>query len=516
MLKADPFPLSNSAAECDVELSESLDDNISYLLDVFEDCYDIVFHFSTIADAVRCCVVYVLGYSDTLALEKQVLSAIGSITDDALESYDGLLQDRINSVSPTEHTGINEIVDKICGGYPVLFLDGSAKAWSFNLIKLDHRQVEEPVAESTVRGPREGFTEGIGVNLPLIRKRLKTPDLKTVSTTVGSYSKTEVIILYIKNLANPKLVMEIRRRLESIQAKGILESEMIEEWISDNPFSPFPQLLSTERPDVVCANLLEGRVAILIDGTPFALVAPVGLFSLLQSPEDYYQNIIVSTFIRWLRYVFFVISLLLPSAYIAITTFHQEMIPTVLLLNISKSREEIPFPALVEAMIMEITFEALREAGVRLPKQVGSAVSIVGALVIGQAATSAGIVSAPMVIVVAITGISSFMIPRYSLGIPPRLLRFPIMFLAGTLGLVGVMLGFIAMIIHLCRLRSFGLPYLTPVTPTRLREFKDVFMRSPVWSGTGNPELLGAELGPEKPNRGNVDMKRGKNNDGTR
>jgi spore germination protein KA len=337
-----------------------------------------------------------------------------------------------------------------------------------------------------------------------------------IRLTLGRFTKTDIVLVYMKGMARPELVSEVRRRLELVQSDGILESEMIEEWISDNPFSPFPQMLPTERPDVVCANLMEGRIAILIDGTPFALVAPISLFSMLQSPEDYYQNVLSSTFLRWLRYGFFIVSLVLPSAYIAITTFHQEMIPTVLLLNISKSREEIPFPALIEALIMEITFEALREAGVRLPKQVGSAVSIVGALVIGQAATSAGIVSAPMVIVVAITGISSFMIPRYSLGIPPRLLRFPIMLLAGTMGLVGVMLGFIAMVIHLCRLRSFGLPYLSPISPVRLRELRDIFLRPPAWRDSRQPELAGESLEPENADRGSTNMKRRTGNDRAR
>ncbi|MNE51489.1 Spore germination protein A1 [compost metagenome] len=203
---------------------------------------------------------------------------------------------------------------------------------------------------------------------------------------------------------------------------------------------------------------------------------------MLQSPEDYYQNMYMSLFVRWLRYFFYVLSLLLPSAYVAITTFHQEMIPTVLLLSIARAREEIPFPALVEALIMEISFEALREAGVRLPKQVGSAVSIVGALIIGQAATSAGIVSAPMIIIVAITGIASFMIPRYAASLTTRLMRFPMMLLAGTLGLIGVMLGIILIVIHLSSLRSFGTPYLSPAAPTFSQRLKDVWWRPMSWS----------------------------------
>ncbi|RIE03191.1 spore germination protein [Cohnella faecalis] len=467
---------------------------MSELRNVFVDCSDIVFHSFSMKDGTECGVVSVKGLSDTQALERQVIAPLLVMEWEGNDKSARRLFSRLPASSCQEYEKIGELADRLCVGYPVVLVDGASTAYSFDMIGPEQRSVEEPVAESTVRGPRDGFTESLGVNLPLIRKRLKTPDLKVAGMTVGSYSRTEVAVVYIKGIADPALAGEIKRRIEGMRIEGLLESESIEEWISDNPVSPFPQLLSTERPDVVCANLLEGRIAILIDGTPFALVAPVSLFSMLQSPEDYYQNILSSSFIRWLRYVFFVMSLLLPSAYVAITTYHQEMIPTVLLLNIAKSREEIPFPALVEALIMEITFEALREAGVRLPKQVGAAVSIVGALVIGQAATSAGIVSAPMVIVVAITGISSFMIPRYSLGIPPRILRFPIMILAGTLGLVGVMLGFILIVVHLSKLRSFGLPYLSPVTPTRFRELKDVFLRSPIWTTDTKPALSGSRL----------------------
>jgi spore germination protein KA len=514
MSKPPAHSLQDLSPDCDVDFSAALADNISLLRRCLDDCYDIVFHSFAMADGTGCCAVFVPGYSDRSSLEKQVLLPLASSAK--RETSSSSLPGGIAGNSYTELSSVLLAVDRICAGYPLLLIDGYTAAWAFHLVKPEQRSVEEPIAESTVRGPRDGFTEALGVNLPLLRQRLKTPNLKMIRLTLGRFTKTDIVLVYLKGMARPELVSEVRRRLELVQSDGILESEMIEEWISDNPFSPFPQMLPTERPDVVCANLMEGRIAILIDGTPFALVAPISLFSMLQSPEDYYQNVLSSTFLRWLRYGFFIVSLVLPSAYIAITTFHQEMIPTVLLLNISKSREEIPFPALIEALIMEITFEALREAGVRLPKQVGSAVSIVGALVIGQAATSAGIVSAPMVIVVAITGISSFMIPRYSLGIPPRLLRFPIMLLAGTMGLVGVMLGFIAMVIHLCRLRSFGLPYLSPISPVRLRELRDIFLRPPAWRDSRQPELAGESLEPENADRGSTNMKRRTGNDRAR
>jgi len=311
------------------------------------------------------------------------------------------------------------------------------------------------------------------------------------SMKIGSYTNTDVVIAYIEGLADHTLIEEVENRLQRIEIDSVLESGYIEELIEDNSYSPFPQLVNTERPDVAAANLLEGRVVILVDGTPFVLIAPISFFSLLQSPEDYYQRYMISSIIRILRFVFMVLSLLLPSLYVAVLTYHQEMVPTALLISVASSRESVPFPALVEALMMEVTFEALREAGVRLPKQVGAAVSIVGALVIGQAAVQAGLVSAPMVIVVAITGVSSFMVPHYTQGIALRMLRFPIILLAGTLGLLGVMLGVITIVVHLCTLRSFGIPYLTPIAPVKGRELKDALIRAPWWKMDTRPHLTG-------------------------
>ncbi len=388
-------------------------------------------------------------------------------------------------------TDMNEVVHCAANGSVILFVDQLDSALIANLPKWQQRSIEEPAAESVIRGPREGFTETMSVNTSMMRRKIKHPALKMLAMQVGRFTKTEVAVVFIEGIANESLVEEVKLRISKIDIDGILESGYIEGFIEDHPLSPFPQIQVSERPDVVSAALLEGKIGILVDGTPFCLIAPTTFFSLLQSPEDYYQRFIISTFIRWLRFLFLFISLLLPSLYVAILTFHQEMVPTSLLLSIAKSREEIPFPALIEALLMEISFEALREAGVRLPKQVGSAVSIVGALVIGQAATSAGLVSSPMVMVVAITGIASFLLPQYSAGIAIRVLRFPIMFLAGMFGLLGLMLGIIAIVIHLCSLRSLGVPYLQPVAPLKWSEIKDTLMRFPIWAMRTRPSLTG-------------------------
>ncbi|WP_162309351.1 spore germination protein [Cohnella abietis] len=446
---------------------------MSELESVYASCEDLIIREIINSAGDKAIVVFFEGITDEERLNETIMKINSSQPSLEPASY-------VQRV--LEVTSFSELIEKVSIGNPVMLTDGSDRGMCFVLPKVDKRAIEEPIAESVVRGPREGFTETLTVNISLLRRRLRTPLLKVKAIEIGTYTKSRVNVAYIEKLAEPELVDEVMKRLSAIQIDGVLESGNIEELIEDSHFSPFPQMLSTERPDNAIASLLEGKVVILIDGTPFVLIAPTGLFSFLHTPEDSYQRFMISMAILWLRYIFFMVALLAPSAYVAILTYHHEMIPTALLLSIAKSREEIPFPAVVEAFIMEITFEALREAGVRLPKQVGSAVSIVGALVIGQAATSAGLVSSPMVMVVAITGIASFMIPNYTMGIPIRLLRFPIMILAGVMGLLGLLMGVIAVVIHLCSLRSFGTPYLMPLVPLKNSKWKEVLLRIPLWS----------------------------------
>ncbi|GJM80366.1 hypothetical protein HMSSN139_28620 [Paenibacillus sp. HMSSN-139] len=328
------------------------------------------------------------------------------------------------------------------------------------------------------------------------------------SLTLGEYSKTDIVIAYLEDVASKSILEEVRKRIRRIQIDGVLESGYIEEFIEDVPWSPFPQIQNTERPDVVCSSLLEGKFAIFVDNTPFVLVAPMTFWAGLQAVEDYYERSIYTTFIRFIRFALLNISLLLPSVFVSLSTFHQQLVPTNLLISIAAAREGVPFPTLIETLLMEFMFEGLREAGIRLPKPIGSAVSIVGALVIGQAAVQAGLVSASVVIIVATTGIASFAIPRYNLGTAFRLLRFPMLILAGTLGLYGVIAGIFLIVIHLLGLRSFGIPYMTPISPQFPENMKDVWVRAPRWSMHQRPVLStgsnkhrvpeGQQPGPER------------------
>lgn len=377
----------------------------------------------------------------------------------------------------------------VLSGETVILIDGIDQGFAASTRGAEHRTVTEPSVQTTIRGPKEGFTELLRLNTSLIRRKIKNPNLWLETRPIGKVTKTDVAIMYIKGIANDKVIEEVRTRLDKINIDSILESGYIEELIQDKTFTPFPTVYNTERPDSVAAGLLEGRVAILVDGTPFVLMVPALFVQFFQTPEDYYHR---SDFglIRSLRYLAFFITLLGPGLYIAITTFHQEMLPPTLLVSIAAQREGIPFPAFVEALLMEIVFEILREAGVRMPRAVGQAISIVGALILGTVATEAGLISPAMLIVVASTGISSFIFPSFNISISIRILRFAMMGLGASFGLYGIYFGLTAMVLHLCSLRSFGIPYMSPFAPFNLEDQKDSVFRLPWWMMITRPHLV--------------------------
>ncbi|HWI65286.1 MAG TPA: spore germination protein [Symbiobacteriaceae bacterium] len=459
---------------------------------------DVIFRPVVTAGGERCLLLFIQQLADPERLEKEVLKTLqdaklsashlpGAVPELVRRLGETILPSA--DIRPAET--VDAVVHALAGGKAALLLDGVPGAALLNYRHFPARDPSEPTTEPVIRGPKEGFTEDIRVGRALLRRRIRSADLRLESLHVGRYTQSEVLIAYVSSVVLPGLVDEVRRRLERIQIDDVLESGYLEELIEDHPFSPFSQVQNTERPDVVAAALLEGRVAILLDGTPSALMVPCTFFHLLQSSEDYYERFLIMSAIRLLRYALLLIALVLPSLYIATTTFHPEMIPTSLLITVAAAREGIPFPAVVEAILMELAFEALREAGIRLPQPVGQAVSIVGALVVGEAAVQAGIVSAPMVIVVAITGIASFTAPRYNAAIALRLLRFPLMLAAATLGLFGVAAGITVLALHLASLRSFGIAYFTPIMPFTLSDLKDVLFRAPHWAMRLRPRLIG-------------------------
>ncbi|MDN5347466.1 MAG: spore germination protein [Clostridia bacterium] len=480
-------------------LSPDLETNLRQIKTILDRCSDVVYREFVFAqnEEIRLALIYTDGLADKVQVSDQIMKALALEVAMAAPGQEitkaralEFIKQRGLCIHQIKETNkVEDIIDAILSGDTVLLVDGHATAIINGARGFETRSISDPEAEPTVRGSRESFIESLRVNTSLIRRKIKSPNLKIESMKLGEVTATDVAIAYIEGIANDKLVAEVKNRLGRIKVDAILESGYLEELIEDNPFSPFPTVNHTEKPDRVAAMLLEGRVAIVVDGTPFVLTVPNLFIEYLQAPEDYYERFIFATAVRVIRFLSMIISLVLPSLYIAVVSFHHEIFPTTLLLNVAAQREAVPFPVFIEVMIMEMTFEILREAGIRLPRPIGQAVSIVGALVIGEAAVRAGLVAAATVIVVAFTGIASFTF-AYSASIAFRLLRFTLMVLSATLGLFGLVSGLAIIAIHLCTLRSFGVPYLSPLVPTIGADLKDVILRAPWWAMFSRPRLI--------------------------
>ena len=364
---------------------------------------------------------------------------------------------------------LTETINGVLDGSTVLLIDGSNEALVIETKGWEHRMVDKPVTEPVVRGPQEGFNETFRDNTAAVRRYLKDPKLVSEIYRVGKRSRTFVAIMYIQDIANPKLVEEVKYRIQSIADKTdyIAETGTLEEYIEDHPRSLIPQTLSTERPDRLAAHIREGYVGIVMANSPYSLAVPATFAIFLHTSEDYYLRWPFGNFLRFLRVASILIALLLPAIYIAVVNYHQEMIPTDLLLAITASRETVPFPSLVEILFMEFSFELIREAGTRIPSVIGTTIGIVGALILGQAAVSASIVSPILIIIVAITALGSFVVPNYSASFTIRLLRFAFTLLGGFLGFFGIAFGVFIMTLHVANLTSFGVPFLTPIAPYR-------------------------------------------------
>ncbi|MDQ8734943.1 spore germination protein [Paenibacillus sp. LHD-38] len=456
---------------------------------------------------------YIDGMADSsianAILRALVVSRSELVLDPALLSTaEGIRTTLLSDASVKVCNKIGEGIAGIVSGDTLVIIEGIDQAILVCSKGWEDRSIEEPSSENNVRGPRDGFTESIRTNTVRIRRRIKDPQLRLDAMVIGTRSQTNINIAYIQDLVKEGLVEEVKRRLARIKIDAILESGYIEELIEDAPYSPFNTVQNTERPDKVASALLEGRVAIFIDNTPFVLIVPTFFWQFLQAPDDYYNRYWVGTFFRIVRYIAFMISLILPSVYVMLVSFHHEMIPTALALTIASGREVVPFPVLLEAVLMELAFELMREAGLRMPKPIGQAVSIVGSLIIGQASVQAGLVSPFMVIIVAITGISSFAIPSYSSSLAIRIFRFPLLIASGTMGLLGFTTMFFVLLLHALSLRSFGESYLSPASPFRPSDQRDMLLRTPLWMMDQRPgfaqdsKRAGNEQKPEPPREG--------------
>ncbi|MFS8212440.1 spore germination protein [Paenibacillus sp. S29] len=456
----------------------------------------------------RSVLIFIEGMQDEKLMSKQVLEVLmfeGQQDPQRPQEQQESISNSFIKENLMPLTQISEVADmedlqeSILLGHTALLIEGMKGALLVGSPNGAIRSVNEPTSEALLRGPRIGFTEVLSENTSMLRRQGLNKSLEMKKFQVGSRIKKDLVVAYIKDIVNPDLLEEVTRRISKIDMDFLAESGYVEQLIEDNYLSPFQQAHNTERPDRVINALLEGRIAILLDGTPFALIVPVTFSMLLQSPEDYYERWIPGTLLRLLRFSGAFIALMGPALYISFISFHPGLIPTKLVISIIETRQGVPFPSVIEVMILEISIEILREAGIRLPKPIGPAMGIVGGLVIGDAAVNAGIVSPFLVIVVAVTAISSFSIPTYSAGITLRLLRFAGMLFAAILGMLGTILFFLLICIHLTKLKSFGVPYVTPLSPMRLSDWKDMYIRVPISMMKRRPLMMKTQQTKRRP-----------------
>lgn len=477
------------------DVSSNVEENLHILQkEYFHDVEDLyIREFRSAQNQIVLVVVYLTTIVDRTIIDEGVLNALPNLDDDDLAASE-VVEELVTTGIPIANMGIYtdmvSVVNGLLEGKAVFFFKGHSNAYLYSATQIPQRSVEEPTSEMTIHGPRDGFNEDIGTNIGLIRKRIRSHLLKVKVLKLGSITNTQVSILYMDTLARPDIIAEVMSRIQNIQIDSVISAEQLIEFLQDNPYSIFPLLNVTERPDCIVGNLLEGRICILVDGIPFVIFGPITLLTLIQSPDDYYFSPYISTALRFLRILAIGISLLLPSLYIALISFHQEMIPTKLVLSIQKGREAVPFPSLIEVIIMEIAFEILREAGTRLPKMLGATVSVVGGLIIGEAVVRAGIISPLMVVIVSSTAISSFAIPSFHLAISLRILRFIFIGLAGFSGFFGIIWGILMLMIHLSGLRSLSVPFFTPIAPFVIKDWKDTMLRLPFWNLNSYPKHL--------------------------
>ncbi|PMC38061.1 spore germination protein [Bacillus sp. UMB0899] len=491
------LPHDQLEAQKDEVIDNSLLMNLNWFKQILGDNDDFNIRKFTIFGTYPAALFYLSDFADQQSLNQDILKPLMSVPTHLSGKNidrDTLQNTLMNEVLYHSKVLLNnkkaELVQSILKGETIIIIDGFQEAFQIGTRKVEKRAINQPETEQVILGPREGFIETLSTNISLLRYRLQTPDFIIKTLSVGEMTKSQVAICFVRGLAEEELIKEVEYRLSKIEIDGILDVGYIEQFIEDNHMSPFPQVQSTERPDKVVGGILEGRVAIMVDGSPFALLVPVVFNQFYQTAEDYSSRYLMGSFVRIARILALVFSLIFPSIYVSFISFNPELLPTEFAVAVAGGRAGVPFPAVIEVLLIEVAMEVLREATVRLPKQVGGALSIVGVLVIGQAAVEAGIASPITVVVIAMTTIGSFATPAYSAAFALRMLRFPIVILAGVFGLYGVVVGVIFIFNHMLSLKSFGVPYMSPVSPFNNEGMKDVIIRGPLWWMPKRPSFL--------------------------
>jgi len=479
--------------EVPVKIDISLEKNIAYLEAVLSDSTDIIKRSLWVGDnKYWIYMVYMDSMIDRMLVEGKILKNLmydlKTVPED--RGIEFLKDNGINTADATVTDSMEDALKNMFSGDTLIFGNHCDKVLVINSKGYPNRGVPTAESEVAIRGSKESFSEVIRVNTILIRRRIRDTRLKVKQMSVGVRSKTDVAIVYMDDLVRKDILKEIEKRLKKFEIDGIFDSGSLEQLVEEKWYSPFPQFQSTERPDKVSSAILEGRIALIIDNSPMVLLLPTTLNCFFQASDDYYNRWGAVCFTRILRYLAAIVSVVLPGIYVAIATFHPEIFPTKLALSFVASRQGVPFPLAIEVLLMELAFELLREAGIRLPGPMGGTLGIVGGLIIGQAAVDANIISPTVVIVVALTALSAFTIPNEGFASAFRLVKFYMLLLSSFLGLVGFVLGGITILVHLASLKSFNIPYLMPFVASNMNDRedeKDSIIRFPIFSMKNRP-----------------------------
>ncbi|MDD6727983.1 MAG: spore germination protein [Eubacteriales bacterium] len=443
----------------------------------FKDCSDFLLREGEVC-GVKCFFAVMDGLVDSLQLTQMIVSPIlkrEAGFDTKKELFDEIKLKIVNSVEMNEAESFEDCYYFLMSGFCVFVLDGVDTALACGIQGWEKRSIDEPSNENNVKGAKECFTETLNDNKALIRKRLKSHHLKLKQLKLGTAAKTAVVIGYVDNRADGELVRAVEERLYKANFNTVADYGELVPFVDTDIKTFFSSVGNTERPDVAVSKLLEGRIVILVDGTPFAIFLPALFSDSFQSVDDYDNPPFYSGFIRVLRYFSFVLSIFLPGMYVAIGTFHQELIPTGLLFSIASEEITTPFSLMTEAIMLLVLYEIMREAGLRLPKAIGHAVSIIGGIIIGETTVTAGLIGAPMLVVIAMTAISSYVV--YPLYESVSVLRFIFIIVGGLTGMYGLIIGGAVLFINICALNPFGVPYSSPISPLDFHSLGDIFYR---------------------------------------
>lgn len=484
---------------------KNIEENLSYVKDRFTYPInnDIVIREITMKEGRRAFIVFIDGMVSTDMVDLAVIKTLLEIpyfSDDELYKAETEIIDKFIAHSQaTTSTSMDMIFEEINFGSCAVFVDGFSKGFVLDVREWGHRSIDKPENEQSIYGPQEAFAEMLRNNTALVRKIIKSEKLIAEGIKIGKKSKTRGVMLYISDIANPDLVNEVRRRLNGINMDYVISIEEVSMMMEEETFSLTTHFLETERPDRVARALTEGRVAFILNGSPHVLIMPTNIFELTHAVSDDYLRIPYANMVRIIRMIAIIFSVLLPGLYLAITLFHQEIIPTYLLYSISAARENVPFPSILELLLMDLSFEMIREAGLRMPGPIGSTLGIVGGLILGQAAVSAKIVSPIMIIVIAITGIGSFATADYSLSWSLRILRLMFIALASLMGFYGIAIGIFIYSLALGAQKSFGVPVLEPTPKIKSRSMINSVFVNPIWRREKRPGFLYTKNDNEEP-----------------